>query len=116
MNSLHEVNSIPGKAIPLVNNPVTRMWRGFEPQLCEYGITICEEWISRGYRDSLKTKLEWHLDMATSGEFTMDKPPWFGDHAFHLAHQSNLLRKDPVHYGQFFKGVPNNLPYIWPVD
>ena len=116
MNALHEVNAVPGKSIPWGNHPVTRMWRGHEPQLCEYGITMCEEWIRRGYRDSTKAKLEWHLDMATSGEYTLDKPSWFGDTAFHRAHQSNLLRKDRELYGQFFVGVPDDLPYIYPVD
>jgi hypothetical protein len=91
------------------------MWRGFEPQLCEYGITVCEEWIGRGYRDGTKGKIEWHLDMATSGEYTMEKPPWFGNPDFHRSHQSNLLRKDPAHYGQYFKGVPDDLPYVYPV-
>jgi hypothetical protein len=106
MNALHEVGAVAGKPIPWANHPATRMWRGYEPQLCEYGIVMCEEWISR----------EWHLDMATSGEYTLDKPPWFGDKAFHLSHQSNLLRKMPEHYRPFFGDVPDDLPYIWPVD
>jgi hypothetical protein len=116
MNSLHEVNSEPGQPVKLANHPAVRMWRGYEPQLCEYGITVCEEWIARGYRDATKVKLEWHLDMATSGEYTLDKPPWFGRPDVHLSHQSNLLRKDLVYYGQFFRDVPTNLPYVWPVD
>ena len=30
-------------------------------------------------------------------------------------HKSNLLRKFPEHYRKFFKGVPDNLEYIWPI-
>jgi hypothetical protein len=114
LNALHEVNAVPGKPIPWGNHPVTRMWRGYEPQLAEYGITMCEEWINRGYRDSTKSKIEWHLDMASSGDFTLEKPRWFGDPVFHDAHKSNLLRKDPEYYGQFGWTVPNDLPYIYP--
>jgi len=95
------------------NHPVMDMWRGHEPQLCEYGITICEEWKSRGYTDKCQENIEWHLDCATAGEFTMDKPRWFGDMDFHKSHQSNLLRKDREHYMGYFE-VPDDLPYVWP--
>jgi hypothetical protein len=34
----------------------------------------------------------------------------------HLSHRSNLLRKDPIHYGPLFEdGLPDDLEYIWPV-
>jgi hypothetical protein len=110
LNALHEITD------GWRNHPATRMWRGHEPQLAEYGLAICEEWIGRGYQDTCKPKIEQHLEWATSGEFTLTKPLWFGDPAFHLAHQSNLLRKDPKHYGQYFPDVPTDLEYIWPVD
>ena len=42
-------------------------------------------------------------------------PPWLGDSALHRSHQSALLRKDPELYGSCFPGVPNDLPYVWPV-
>jgi hypothetical protein len=42
-------------------------------------------------------------------------PPWWGDPAFHASHRSNLLRKDPVWYGQFGWAEPPDLPYVWPV-
>lgn len=96
------------------NHPVMKMWRGYEPQLCEYGITICEEWKKRGYQDTILPKIEQHLDWATSGQYTLLKPPWFGDTEFHLAHQSNLVRKDRRWYRKFFPDVPDDLPYIWP--
>lgn len=112
LNVLHEIE---GTGKGWVNHPAVRMWRGYEPLLCEYGLAITDEWKSRGYKDTCADKISQHLDWATAGEFTMSVPPWFGDAAFHLSHQSNLLRKDPEHYGQFFIGVPDDLPYIWPV-
>jgi hypothetical protein len=42
-------------------------------------------------------------------------PPWLGDNTFHASHKSNLLRKDPVWYGQFGWSEPTDLPYVWPV-
>ena len=39
-------------------------------------------------------------------------PPWLGNEAFHRAHQSNLVRKFPEHYGQLFPGVPDDLEYV----
>jgi hypothetical protein len=41
-------------------------------------------------------------------------PPWLGDERLHASHRSNLLRKDPEHYGQFEWTEPDDLPYWWP--
>lgn len=35
------------------NHPAVRMWRGHEYSLLSYGVAVCSEWRSRGYRDSL---------------------------------------------------------------
>jgi hypothetical protein len=39
-------------------------------------------------------------------------PEWFGHNKFHAAHRSNLLRKDPVYYGQFGWREKQDLPYL----
>lgn len=111
LNVLHERSTGTGWR----NHPAVRMWRGFEPQLCEYGLVICEVWRSRGFKDTCLDKIRRQLDWSASGNFNMDLPPWFGDPDFHFAHQSNLVRKDPEYYGHYFPEVPNDLPYIWPV-
>ena len=41
-------------------------------------------------------------------------PEWLGNNAFHLSHQSNLLRKNKEYYQQYFGNIESNLPYIWP--
>jgi hypothetical protein len=33
----------------------------------------------------------------------------------HRSHRSALIRKDPDRYGLLFPGVPDDLPYVWPV-
>jgi Pyrimidine dimer DNA glycosylase len=93
------------------HHPATNMWRGHESELAAYGLQVCVEWVQRGYKDSLRG---WFLDQYLALP-PSSKPSWFGDPAFHVSHQSNLLRKDPVFYGPLFPGVPDDLPYLWPV-
>ena len=92
-------------------HPVTKMWRKHKYQLAEYGKEICLEWIVRGYKDNCLVVI---LELQEQYEDT-GLPPWFGDKAFHLAHQSNLVRKKPEFYGPMFPGVPDNIPYIYPI-
>jgi hypothetical protein len=40
-------------------------------------------------------------------------PSVIGNKKFHDSHKSNLLRKDPEHYGQFGWSVPTDLEYMW---
>jgi hypothetical protein len=83
------------------------MWLYNRGSLAHYGIAICDEWLNRGYRDSCREQIEVFL-----GD---DTPPyWLGNNDIHLSYQSNLVRKMPEHYRQFFPDVPDNLPYIWP--
>jgi hypothetical protein len=89
------------------NHPASKMWLNHHGALACYGIAICDEWINRSYMDSCRQQIEFFL-----GD---DTPPyWLGDKNFHLGYQSNLVRKLPEHYRQFFPDVPDNLPYIWP--
>ena len=86
------------------------MWRQHREALIAYGQIACLMWIMRGYGDSVLPQLE---ERSVGGDVTL--PPWIGDPAFHESHQSNLIRKDPQHYGPAFPGVPDDLPYVWPV-
>jgi hypothetical protein len=105
------LRALRGESKGWVNHPAVRMWRGHERMLIFYGITMSEEWIKRGYKDTL-----WDYFIALLDEYP-DKtvPPWLGDWDFHLAHKSNLIRKDPEFYRPMWPDVPNDLPYIWPV-
>jgi len=89
------------------NHPCCRMWLGHKEALVLYYDTVVREWKRRGYKHTLKL-------------FRAKKNPpmpwWIGYEPFHLSHQSNLLRKNPSHYGQFFPSVPSNLAYVWPID
>lgn len=106
------LNALAGLTTGWVNHPATRMWRGYEPALALYGSVVCIEWRNRGYNDSLLPffvdyMLEWDDD-------ELIDPPWLGNRAFHRAHKSNLLRKDPEWYSRYFRNIPDDLPYVWP--
>jgi len=91
------------------NHPAAVMWRGYEVKLAEYGIAICEEWLRRGYKDSLLPEFE----KAAKVLEPRGLPWWLGDEDFHRSHRSNLKRKDPSHY---LWDEPLDLPYIWPTE
>jgi hypothetical protein len=93
------------------NHPAVKMWRGYDQALADYGATICIEWLGRGYKDSLLDKFIDHMDGAQDCEM----PDWLGNQDLHLSHRSNLLRKLPDHYRQFFTSEPDDLPYVWPI-
>jgi hypothetical protein len=93
-------------------HPASRMWQGYFYHLGCYGVVMCKEWAKRGYRNTRQANIVREmLKHKNTG-----RPPWLGDAAFHRAHQSNLIRKKPEHYGPLFPGVPDDLPYIWPVN
>ena len=109
VETLELLAALAGDSKGWVNHPATRMWRGYEAALIEYGVAICLEWRRRGYRDTCLEKIQ-----AFASRFPASpRPPWLGDPAFHAAHRSNLRRKDPVFYASFDE--PPDLPYIWPV-
>jgi len=107
------LNALEGRTKGWVNHPAVKMWRGYEAALCAYGIHMCSEWRDRGYKDSLLPEFVSMWDTEYHSGFEL--PPWYKDERVHLSHQSNLIRKDPAHYGPLFPGVPDNLPYYWPV-
>jgi len=87
------------------NHPVTVMWTGYESALQLYQNYTIQEWISRGYKNTMLLE---DVDMNS-----IVLPHWFGLEEFHRSHRSNLLRKDYEYYSQYFDEDPN-LPYYWP--
>lgn len=92
-----------------VNHPAAKMWKGYEGALASYALEICKEWVKRGYKDTLTA---FFIPFAES--LPQELPPWFGNAAFHAAHRSNLLRKDPNYYSKNNWSESDDLPYIWP--
>ena len=101
------LRSIKGITTGWRHHPASVMWQGHEQALVHYGMVISAEWEERGFKDSMFDRFEGEFD----GDFDYEEPWWLGLEEFHISHQSNLLRKDPIHYREF--NVPNNLPYMW---
>lgn len=105
---LQILNALEGKSKGWTNHPATRMWRGYEDALRLYMCVVVWEWTDRGYRNNIVLPRDFVTD-------AFRYPPWLGDERLHASHKSNLLRKDPVHYGQFGWTEPNDLKYFWPI-
>ncbi|WP_344777190.1 MSMEG_6728 family protein [Nocardioides panacisoli] len=99
------------------------MWKGFEEALGRYGLVCCEVWTGLGHGDTCALTIAADLRTAgipvvrTQAELAEADalPPWLGDEELHRSHRSALVRKDPAFYGPRFPGVPDDLPYVWPV-
>ena len=104
LNSFHKPNYKGWK-----NHPAREMWRGYENALVMYGQAICNEWLSRGYKDTCFGKITAHYN----GNLNSELPSWVGREDIHLSHKSNLIRKYPEYYKPFWPDVPDNLEYIW---
>jgi hypothetical protein len=96
------------------NHPAVKMWVNYDNALLEYGIKICDEWLLRGYRDTLRERFVAKLEERRATGHLVRYPWWLGRVDIHRSHQSNLIRKDAT-YGLLFPGVPDDLPYVWPV-
>lgn len=93
------------------NHPAVVMWRGYEFGLIDYGVAICDEWLTRGYQDTCKKQIEDFFGVFDDSRW---RPWWLGDPRLHISHQSNLLRKAPWAYGHLWPDVPRDLEYWWP--
>ena len=101
------------------HHPAVLMWSGYEEALLCYATAMCEEWRRRGHPDSCLAQMleESRVGMPRSQRTLKASgalPPWLGTRAFHRAHQSALVRKDPDWYRPHFPDVPDDLPYVWP--
>ena len=103
------LRTLTGASAGWRNHPAVRMWQGYDIALAFYGSKMCDEWIARGYKDTLLPRFVAHFDP------NVEMPPWLGDPAFHSSHRANLLRKNPEWYGQFGWTEDPSLPYVWPV-
>ncbi len=90
------------------NHPAVLMWRGYEDALGLYLNAMIAEWERRGYTNSIA-----RYPIPAKKEIVM--PPWLGIEALHASHRSNLLRKNPLFYGQYGWIEGSDLPYVWPV-
>lgn len=99
------------------NHPAAKMWLGHHGCLATYGHALAVELVKRGYTSGRKWATYYAKlvnQIRSKAPEQLEPPSWLGDQYFHRAHQSNLLRKDPIWYSRFEWDVPADLEYIWP--
>jgi len=82
--------------------------------MCNYALALVDE-MERRDRWKPDVIVRWrtyYTDLRNSLPDT-GLPVWIGDEELHASHRSNLLRKDPEHYGQFEWEEPDDLEYVW---
>lgn len=93
------------------NHPAAKMWAENINGLIAYGIAMCEQWKSLGYKDTCLEKM-----LSYGYPDKRDLPRWWGDESVHSSHRANLMRKMPEHYSQFGWTEDPSMPYVWPSE
>lgn len=97
------------------HHPLVLQWRDHLPLLIQYQRNVCR--IDAGNSGILE-KCEMLFEEAVSQEACEAEvsivPAWLGSTAYHQSHQSNLIRKDAVHYRSQFPDAMEGLSYVWP--
>lgn len=71
------------------NHPAVNMWRGYKASLVRYGLLVCKQWMSRGYKDTCYPKI---VNLFNSIVPFQENPPWLTEE-FASNHRSILLGK-----------------------
>jgi hypothetical protein len=87
------------------NHPIIKMWLGFENALKLYSNVMVEEWISRGYRNTMEI-----YDLTG---LKISYPWWLGIDEFHASHRAALLAKDYCYYSKYGWTETPGIKYIW---
>ena len=104
-NALTGVPTKSGKSYTgWLNHPAVIMWKGYEEALLLYKNKMIEEWILRGYNNT--------MDMIGLSD-NIEMPRWLGNSKLHASHRSNLLRKDYEYYSKFNWEESDDMEYYW---
>ena len=98
------------------HHPASKMWRGHEFALAEYGFACAIAMMERGwYRPFVRAKWARFYEQKMKEYTDTGLPWWIGQPDIHASHRANLLRKNPEWYGQFgWNEVPKE-GYVWPI-
>ena len=86
------------------NHPITKMWKGYENALKEYLNECIDEWVDRGYNNTMKHEV-------IEGDVVY--PHWLGNDLMHSSHRANLLRKNEEFYSKYMWTEDSSKPYAW---
>ena len=104
-NALTGVPTKSGKSYTgWLKHPAVIMWKGYEEALLLYKNKMIEEWILRGYNNT--------MDMIGLSD-NIEMPRWLGNSKLHASHRSNLLRKDYEYYSKFNWEESDDMEDYW---
>jgi len=55
------LNTLTGESQGWRNHPAVKMWQGYDVALAMYGLSMCREWIARGYKDTMFDRFIKHI-------------------------------------------------------
>ena len=87
------------------NHPIVIMWKPYVNALKHYTNIMIDEWVSRGYNNTMKKYDVYDSDIIY--------PAWLRYEPFHASHRANLLRKDYKYYSHFAWVEDPESPYVW---
>jgi len=96
--------ALTGKTVGWRRHPAALAWEGCTCALALYTNIMIQEWIDRGYKNSMQ-----FLPHCAKPSF----PWWWGWEPIHTSHRASLVRKNPSHY-TWETGPYANWGYIWP--
>lgn len=103
------VDILEGKPSKQKNHPAIKMWVGYTNSLKYYTNCCIDEWIRRGYKNTM---------VKYSTGFQNEDPWYIGNADFHRAMRARLIEKDKEFYLPKFPGDErfNDGKYFWPVN
>lgn len=98
------------------NRPEFRMWEFYETGLAAYLVALEASLATRGVFPHQHFRVKTTIDAMhrVNPETQFELPPWIQDSDVLRSHRSNLVRRWPDKYGSSWRGVPKNMPYIFP--
>ena len=86
------------------NHPIVLMWKGYINGLKYYCNCAIDEWIARGYKNT--------MEKYVISDFIM--PWWCLNIQVQMSHRASLYRKDPIYYDSIRPSIEYiNTGYIW---
>lgn len=101
------LRTLRGQSHGWKNHPAVRMWRGYENALAVYMNAMIDEWILRGYKNTM-------IKEDVSGDVVF--PWWFTWKPLQESHKAALNRKDDSFYSFVVDDVFSSHGYIWPCN
>ena len=89
------IDILEGKPSRYKNHPAIKMWDNYSNSLKYYTNCCIDEWIKRGYKNTMEKYPVDHQNV----------DPWYiGNEDFHRAMRARLIEKDKEFYGPKFPG------------